>query len=232
MAVPAVITASRANIGGTSLIGGTCTPTGDRTLYLAVVHVKVGGTAASAIAAGSLSGNGWAASMTWTQMATTLFSGTEARLTLYRGTSPSSPASGNVTGTFDQSEDAWWTEIYEVDATEAPAQAVVSNTGSSTAMSATLGSTPGGSNTAIGYFCALNLSGVTSHAPGTGYTEASEYAPIPEAVNSLVYDETAPSDGVVDATVSPSSTWAAIAWELDEGGGGGSVVPIIMAHHG
>lgn len=105
------------------------------------------------------------------------------------------------------------------------------NTGTNpTEPSVTLTTTPP-SDGQIGVVFNANGDAMT---PGTGFTELVDIATTSgnDCAQQVQYDLTAPSDGVSDWTGITAESWYAFTMEIQEDSGGGSAVPIIMAHHG
>ena len=181
---------------------------GANRLVLAVIETsKLAGTAPLP----SLAGN----SLTWVEIANVLTVGNSHRLTLFRALG-AAPSAGAVTITATAATGCAWSvaEFDGIDTSGTNGSGAivqsVTGSGSSTALLATLAGFADAVNNAAygGFGWALNAATAT---PGSGFTELGEGgADIDRAQSEWKLGE----DTSVDATLTISSTWAAIAVEI------------------
>lgn len=222
-ATVAPVAGSGANTSGTTPTDNLITPVGNRTIYAALLQAGFSG---GMVQPSALGGDGWTTGVTWTWMGgIATGGGANMRIDVYRGTVPASPTEGALSMTVATGSDGAWLQCFQPNADllgEAPAQAVVVATGSGATMTVTLGASPNGGNTQVGFFFSDSASATTE---GTDFTPGVN---VDVAGASLIrffseYDTSAPSDGVADATNAGSTSgfgWVALTFELDETAGG------------
>lgn len=205
---------------GTSIDTASITPTGNRLILIAIGNHR---TAAVADIP-TVSGN----DLTWEQVNTRNFDGTNKQITLLRAMG-ASPSTGVVTISFANANQATWaiSEFNGVktsgsNGADAIVQSVVASA-ASTGLSLTLAAFASVNNGAYGTFC--QRGGAVAFTAGTGFTEIHE---VQAGSNLTLQTEwRADNDTSVDVTTDTNDEIGGVAVELaaDPGGGGGSGVP-------
>src|SRR3990167_7648127 len=160
-------------------------------------------------------------SLTWVQIANFDIdsAGTHSQLTLFRAMG-ASPTSGAVTITFGANKDACSWSIVEfsgVDTTGTNGSGavvqLVTATGDSTALLATLASFSHANNATYGAFSSYHGVGDTI-TPGSGFTEVHDVVDTTTEYSHIQTEWVLANDTTVDATLSSTQNWGAIGVEI------------------